>query len=478
MAVRIVAADWFLAQARCRLPFRYGIVTMTQLPLAFVRVEAEIDGAPATGLAADGLPPKWFTKVADRPIDQEAGELAVAVERALALAPSQPEATTVFEWWLGWLDALDSDPALSQAADLVRQFAGSLVERALIDAWCRRRQTTLSVGLADGLGVRPDAVHPELAGVHPASWLPPRPAAQMAIRHTVGLSDPLTDDQIVDGPGDDLPVSLASCRRRYGLTHFKVKLSGEDAVDRQRLGNLAAVLAEPGPRPERITLDANEHFTDVESFRAAWERLTAEPRLGPLLALVEAVEQPLNRAVALDPAVGRDLRGWQDRPALIIDESDDRSMALDQALESGYSGTSHKNCKGVFKSVLNAGLLARRRAAGLAVRFTAEDLANIGPIALLQDLAVAACLGLTHAERNGHHYFRGLACYPEDLAAGVAAAHGDCYRPLADGTPSLAIADGRITIESVLAAPFGYACPWPVERFIPGSARAAAELAT
>ena len=44
-----------------------------------------------------------------------------------------------------------------------------------------------------------------------------------------------------------------------------------------------------------------------------------------------------------------------------------------------------------------------------------EDLANVGPVALLNDLTVMSSLGVNHVERNGHHYFSGLSMYDKDL---------------------------------------------------------------
>jgi hypothetical protein len=38
-----------------------------------------------------------------------------------------------------------------------------------------------------------------------------------------------------------------------------------------------------------------------------------------------------------------------------------------------------------------------------------EDLTTQAGLALQQDLALAATLGITHIERNGHHYVDGFA---------------------------------------------------------------------
>src|SRR5207247_7825279 len=134
--------------------------------------------------------------------------------------------------------------------------------------------------------------------------------------------------------------------------------------------------------------------------------------------------------------------------------------SLPQALRLGYAGTSHKNCKGVFKGIVNACLLAHRRRQQPhgSVILSGEDLANIGPVALLQDLAVCAALGIASVERNGHHYFAGLSMFPEDVQRQMLEAHGDLYHTSPQGWPTLAIRDGRLQLDSVNNAPFGI-CP-------------------
>jgi len=109
-----------------------------------------------------------------------------------------------------------------------------------------------------------------------------------------------------------------------------------------------------------------------------------------------------------------------------------------------------------MKGIVNACLL-RQRAKEHPERAwsqSGEDLANTGPLALLQDLAVMHALGIRHVERNGHHYFAGLNPFDVRIQKATLANHGDLYR---DGGafPTLAIEEGRIEIGSVLAAPFG-----------------------
>jgi hypothetical protein len=136
---------------------------------------------------------------------------------------------------------------------------------------------------------------------------------------------------------------------------------------------------------------------------------------------------------------------------MIIDESDDSLDAAARALRAGYSGTSYKSCKGVFKGIANA--CAMRGEGGQNAIISAEDLSTIGPISLHQDLAVIASLGIPHVERNGHHYFRGLSMFPRSVQKQILAAHGDLYEDIA--FPTMHIRGGAIDVGSVVDAPFG-----------------------
>src|SRR5207302_7303947 len=105
--------------------------------------------------------------------------------------------------------------------------------------------------------------------------------------------------------------------------------------------------------------------------------------------------------------------------------------------------------------IANACLLEKRRRDGERVVLTGEDLCNLGPVTLLQDLAMMALLGIEHVERNGHHYYRGLSLWPADWQDATLAAHGDIYRRHRDGFACLKIREGRVALGSVNTAPLG-----------------------
>ena len=74
----------------------------------------------------------------------------------------------------------------------------------------------------------------------------------------------------------------------------------------------------------------------------------------------------------------------------------------------------------------------------------------------MQDLAAQAALGVTSVERNGHHYFRGLAQFPAALQEHALRWHPDLYaRDEPGGWPRIRLREGRLKVGSVNAAPFG-----------------------
>jgi len=233
--------------------------------------------------------------------------------------------------------------------------------------------------------------------------------------------------------------------------------------DFARLRELSRLLERQTRGEYFVTLDGNENFKDFAVFREFWQKAATDPALRELWRRIIVTEQPVHRDKALsdDPA----LREWPDRPRLIIDESDGAVGDLPRALALGYAGTSHKNCKGIVKGIANACLLEKRRRAGERVVLTGEDLCNLGPVALLQDLAMMALLGIEHVERNGHHYYRGLSLWPAEWQDAVLAAHGDLYDRHRDGFVCLRIREGRVALGSMNAAPFGVTTLFDPSRF-------------
>ncbi len=471
MRITVEKTELFLRNLTLRIPFRFGIVLMTHTPHLIVRLTAQIDGRTVRGYAADNLIPKWFTKDPNKAYRDEIDEMFAVIEHAAGVAEAV-EAPTVFGLWQQVGRAQGEWARKEAIPPLLAGFGVSLVERAAIDAWCRAAGKPFGEALRDGdLGLDLGAMHSELAGRSVSEFLPAQPARRVIARHTVGLADALTaEDFTADAPSpnDGLPAALDEIIRAYGLTHFKIKLSGDGERDRARLRRIAEVI-EREATGCAFTLDGNENFHSVAPFRALWEELHADPALRRFLRGLIFVEQPFHRGVALSEALAADLLAWSERPPIIIDESDAEFDSLPRALAGGYAGTSHKNCKGVFHGIGSACLIAHRRTThpGGSWYLSAEDLTNLGPVAVQQDLAALATLGIEHAERNGHHYFAGLSQFPVAVQEAAIRHHGDLYTRHRDGFPTVSVKSGALEIGSVVDAPFGVGFEPDLAQFIP-----------
>src|SRR5262249_43578158 len=136
MSVHVHGGDVRLLDLKTRMPFKYGIATMTSTPHALVRVRVEVGGRVGTGVAADHLPPKWFTKDPGRAGDDEVEEMLRVIERAVQSAEGL-RAPTVFAAWRRLFDAQGAWGQAEGLPALLTHFGTSLVERAVIDAFCR-----------------------------------------------------------------------------------------------------------------------------------------------------------------------------------------------------------------------------------------------------------------------------------------------------------------------------------------------------
>ena len=469
MSFRIDSISFRTRWMRTRFPFRYGIASMTELPHVFVILRGSVHGVACAGLASEGLPPKWFTKDPDTRFEEDLPAMVRVIRHAAELATGHAH-DSVFALWRR-LHAEQADWAGRQEIPpLLAHLGTSLVERAALDAFCHGSGTTFVRAVHDNLlGVELGEIHPELQGSRPADWLP-EPRAAVVARHTVGLGDPLLAHQVPpeERVADGLPHALADAVAAYGLTHFKIKVSGSLETDVPRLRAVAEVLEASSPR-YRFTLDGNEQYGDIATFREHWEAYRAEPALQAMFdRRLLYVEQPLHREAALTDAVGQALASWPEAAPMIVDESDGELDSLRRALELGYRGTSHKNCKGVIKGLANRCLIEwyrRNRPEAGPWLMSGEDLANVGPVALLNDLAAMAVLGIGDVERNGHHYFAGLGMFPRALQARVCAAHPELYAMRPEGYAALRIATGLLSTRSALAAPFGHALDLDEETF-------------
>jgi L-alanine-DL-glutamate epimerase-like enolase superfamily enzyme len=440
---------------RLRLPFRFGVVTLTRAHQAFVRARIALeDGREGWGASAEVLAPKWFDKDPSLSDEDNAEQLRESLRVAAGLYTEGRVARTAFRLFADGHHLQLAECGRQGLNPLVAAFGPALLDRAVLDALCRLHGVSFYEAVRTNLpGLAPAQLLPEFAGFDFDGFLAAlRPADALHARHTVGLIDPIrAADQLAGARvNDGLPETLEEVVEAYGHTYFKLKVGGRVAADVARLAAIAAVL-DRSPAPYHVTLDGNEQYESVEAVVELWRTMAGTPALRRLVASILFIEQPIARANALRA----DVSALGAARPVIIDESDADLDAFVQARARGYRGVSSKACKGLYKSLINAARCARwnREAGDGAFFMSAEDLTTQPGLALQQDLALVSVLGLGHVERNGHHYVRGLAALPAGEQAAWLAAHPDLY--VRDGDlVRLRISDGRLEVASLAGAGF------------------------
>jgi len=408
-------------EVKLRMPFRFGVVTLTESPQAFVRAKILLQGREVEGAAAELLAPKWFDKNPALSNEDNYEQLRASLRRAreayLAGGPN-----TAYG---------HSRPSVG----LVENYGPALIDRAVLDALCR------ALGISFYRAIKANVPGVDFAGLDLASFLQHLTAAErIAARHTVGLVDPIFPADNAHPVKDGLPETLEEVVRRYGHRWFKLKVGGNVRADVERLSAIAAVLDRIG-EPYHASLDGNEQYENVEGVLELWREIKAHPRLKRLASSIVFIEQPIKRQNAL----AKDVSALSREVPVIIDESDDSLEAFPRAKALGYRGVSSKTCKGLYKSLINA---ARCAAWGEGYFMSGEDLTIQPGLALQQDLALVSLLGLTHVERNGHHYVNGMAALPVAEQEAFLRSHPDLYER-SHGAVRVRIEKGLLQIKSL-----------------------------
>jgi L-alanine-DL-glutamate epimerase-like enolase superfamily enzyme len=445
---RVVAVELYERPVTLRMPFRFGVVTLTEAPQAFIRVRIRLeDGREGWGAGAEVLAPKWFDK--DLGLSNEDNfdqlRLALALARDAYLDGA---ARTAFGHFAAHYRETIEAGARRRLNPLVASFGPAQLDRAILDALCRLQRMSFQEAMQGNFaGIEPAAVAPDLAGFDIDAFLARlQNAARIDARHTVGLVDAIGGHprRVNDG----LPESLEEVVTTYGHTWYKLKVGGVVDDDVRRLTEIAAVLDAHRPG-YRVSLDGNEQYDDLGELQSLLARMNASPKLAHLVDAIAFIEQPINRKHALE----RDVSAVARATPLIVDESDADLDAFPRAKALGYSGVSSKMCKGLYKSVLNAARCAAWSTGGERYFMTGEDLTTQAGLAVQQDLALVSLLGLTHVERNGHHYVNGMASLPEAEQAAFLAAHPDLYER-SHGAVRLRIDGGKLAIGSLACIGF------------------------
>ena len=440
--IRIQAVELFERQVRFRAPFRFGSVAVEEAPQAFVRAVIEVEGgAASTGATAEMMMPKWFDKrresTPDETVDQLRRSLILAADAYL----SDQSLDTAFGHHAKILEEHFLRCAREDIPRLAAIYGPALIDKAIADGLCRALDMNIFSGLNRNVFGIDGSLTPDITSTEIETYLQSRePLSAVAVRHTVGMQDPIR------GSGGLVEIAgITGCR------HFKLKLGGDIDFDIKRLAAIGKEL-DRIERETKVTLDANEQYGSAALIRDLLTEIERAASLASVRRRLLYVEQPFPRDQTWESPL-QDYAGI----SFIIDEADDRYDSFPQAIALGYSGVSSKSCKGFYKSLIN-GVRAEKasRESGGTYFLAAEDLTCQAGLAVQQDTALVAFLGIPHAERNGHHYGRGFGTAPAGEVQAFLAAHPDLYRRSSHGA-ELALVDGTLHIESLSCPGFASA---------------------
>src|SRR5262249_20315316 len=125
-------------KVRLRLPFRFGVVTLTEAPQAFVRARIELpDGSSHWGAAAELLAPKWFDKNLALSDEENFEQLRRALVLASDAYKESARPRTAFGHFAAHYDRQIAAGAACGLNPLVASFGPAQIDRAVLDAICR-----------------------------------------------------------------------------------------------------------------------------------------------------------------------------------------------------------------------------------------------------------------------------------------------------------------------------------------------------
>ena len=193
----------------------------------------------------------------------------------------------------------------------------------------------------------------QFAGEYLDKYTLRKPKERMPLYHLVGALDPLTDAEVGKKVGDGLPETLAQWIPFNGLTHMKIKLSGDDFdwdVSRTLSVNRVAEEAQAARRCAQwfYSADFNEKCPNPEYVVSFLNKVRDESPA--TFDRIQYIEQPTHRDLKSHP--DHRMHEAAKLKPVVIDESLTDYDSLLLAQEMGYTGVALKACKGHTESLL------------------------------------------------------------------------------------------------------------------------------
>jgi L-alanine-DL-glutamate epimerase-like enolase superfamily enzyme len=241
---------------------------------------------------------------------------------------------------------------------------------------------------------------PDFKGEYADRYVLKAPSPRLALLHSVGESDPIDESDVKERINDGLPMSLRGWILFNGLTHIKIKLTGNNVEwDLDRILSIDRTTRETektrGVRDWTYSLDFNEQCPNVGTLLDFLRRVKEKSPSG--YAKIQYIEQPTKRDLEKDRENVM-FEAAKFRP-VVIDESLTGVDMLLLARQMGYSGAALKTCKGQSQSILVAAACQKFK-----MFMVVQDLTCPGA-SLVHSVGLAAHIpGITAVESNARHF--------------------------------------------------------------------------
>ena len=409
--IRILQVETSLEQIDYRTPIKFGGRVVKDVTLLNVRVEVETrDGRTGRGFGSMPVGNAWGW-----PSHQVDGEqtldamvqLGERIAQLLADYQDQGHPLEIMHDLAGEYqriaDEVNEAASITESMPRLAQLvSASPTDGALHDALGKALGEN-SYNLLGAEFVNRDLGHylgEEFSGTYLDQHTSRMPQDSMPLYHLVGALDPLTDGDLESRLDDGGPETLGEWICADGLTHMKIKLSGDDLgwdIARVVAVERAAAEAEHsrGCQQWHYSLDFNEKCANVQYVLDFLGQLAEQSPLA--LSRVQYIEQPTHRDLRSNPE--NTMHEAARIKPVVIDESlvDLESLLLSREL--GYSGVALKACKGHGEALM-MGAAARHYGLFLCV----QDLTCVGA-SFLHSASIAARIpGIAAIEGNGRQY--------------------------------------------------------------------------
>ncbi len=406
--IRIEEVSFVYEEFLYRTPYKFGGVPVDRATILNVScVVRTAQGKVATGFGSMPLGNVWSFPSREMPYQITLNAMKVLAERIAKLTADCKEYGHPID-----LNAALEPEYLKAAAEVSRELklaapipklctlvTASPFDAAIHDAFGKAHGRSCYQTYDPDL-MRHDLAHylnTDFKGEHLNRYILSRPKPRLAMFHSVGGADPITDAEIKQRLNDGLPETLPEWINYNGLTHIKIKLQGEDLKwDIERTVTIDRVATETRPQQQwRYCVDFNERCPNVAyvlEFLRKVRELTPQG-----FARILYLEQPTARDLKADRANVMH-EAARLRP-VVIDESLTDLESLLLAREIGYTGVALKACKGQSQAMLMAAA-AQKYQLFLCV----QDLTCPGA-ALIHSAGIAAHVpGVCGIEANARQY--------------------------------------------------------------------------